>query len=57
MEAVSKDSNKPTIANAKEKGNTITNVSNVNGTFGIKNSGNVHVMAPKSPTVRKSKFA
>src|SRR5699024_4898348 len=41
MEAVSKDSNKPTIANAREKGNTIANVSNVKGTFGIKNSGNV----------------
>ncbi len=55
IDAVSKDSNNPTIAKAIEYGKIICSVSNVNGTSGIKNDGNVLVIAPKSPTVRKSR--
>src|SRR5699024_6568445 len=51
---VSKDSNSPTIARAIENGKIIANVSNVNGTFGIKNDDNELVIEPKSPVVRKS---
>src|SRR5699024_157063 len=50
---VSKDSKSPTIARAIENGKIIANVSNVNGTSGIKNDGNELVIEPKSPTVRK----
>src|SRR5699024_2000208 len=51
---VSKDSNSPTIARAIENGKIIANVSNVNGTFGIKNDGNELVIEPKSPDTCKS---
>src|SRR5699024_9142071 len=56
IEEVSKDSSSPTIDRAMEYGKIIDNVSNVNGTSGIKNDGNVLVIEPKSPTVRKSMF-
>src|SRR5699024_1323415 len=56
IDEVSKDSSSPTIAKAIEYGKMIANVSNVNGTSGIKKEGNELVMDPKSPTVRKSTF-
>src|SRR5699024_6841489 len=53
---VSKDSNRPIIARAMENGKIIANVSNVNGTSGIKNDGSELVLDPKSPTVPKFTF-
>src|SRR5699024_4567483 len=56
IDAVSKDSSKPTIAKANEKGKIIVKDTKVSGTFRIKNYGKHRDIALQLPTVRNSTF-